>query len=340
MSTLKNEVEHDCLREAAEAHSCGVEAVLPKMKYCDMHCDALTSEGVLQVNKERLVKGECLLQCYAAFIKAREGRFSAAISLADQFDALCKRENYHPVRSFCDIRSDSVNALLTIEEGGAIEGDIEKLEALYRRGVRLMTLTWNYPNEIGYPNFPDYEGLKTGRSSPYAREKVHGLTDFGRQTVERMCELGMIVDVSHGSDRLVTDVAEICRRRGVPFTASHSGAAVICPWARNLEDEQIRLIAECGGIIGLDFCADFTSPDGSAEGQREALLAHARHIIQVGGEDILALGSDFDGIPPNPYLPDPSYMPTFLEMLEKTFGERVAEKIASKNALRLFREVL
>lgn len=310
------------------------------MKYIDLHCDALTIEGVPAVRRKTLEKGNCLLQAFAAFIQDREGRFQRTMELCDKFEALCKSEIYNPVRCFEDIRPDALNALLTIEEGGAIEGDIERLETLYRRGVRLMTLTWNYPNEIGYPNFPDYLGLKIGRSSPYTREKMHGLTDFGRQTVDRMCKLGMIVDVSHGSDRLVTDVAEICMEHGVPFVASHSGAVEICPWARNLEDEQIRLIAECGGVIGLDFCADFTSPDGSAEGQREALLAHARHIVQLGGEDVLALGSDFDGIPTNLYLPDPSYMPTFLIALEKTFGEKVAEKIAIKNALRLLQEVL
>ena len=280
------------------------------------------------------------MQAFAAFVSAKENRFMQAMQLIDKFDALCKEQDYHVVRSFKDVQTDKINALLAVEEGGAIEGDLKKLETLYERGVRLMTLTWNYPNEIGYPNFPDCEGFKTGRISPYTREKERGLTPCGKDAVEKMCQLGMLVDVSHGSDKLVDDVFEICKSRGVPFVASHSGAAAICPWARNLEDKEIRLIAQSGGCIGLDFCADFTSSDASKTGQRTALLAHARHIVNVGGEDVLAIGSDFDGIPQNAYLPDPSAVPNFLQELEKAFGSRITEKIAQKNALRVLETVL
>ncbi len=280
------------------------------------------------------------MQVFAAFIEGRERRFARATELCDKFAELCKTSDFSPVTNFSHVQTGKINALLSVEEGGAIEGDIQKLEALYARGVRLMTLTWNYPNEIGFPNFPDCEGLKSGEISPFSREKERGLTEFGRETAERMIGLGMLIDVSHGSDKLVEDVAEICSKWSVPFLASHSGAAAICPWARNLEDRQIRLIAESGGVVGLDFCTDFTSPDASSEGQRQALLAHARHLIEIGGEDVLSIGSDFDGIPPNAYLPDPSHMPKFLEELEKNFGSRIAEKIACGNALRVLKEVL
>lgn len=330
---------NDCLYQAPAARGMHRTAVLQGMKYIDLHCDALTNEGVMQVTGENLIRGRCLLQCFAAFIHEKSNRFERTIALAEKFNALCEREGFQPVRKGTDIKEGNLNAMLTVEEGGAIEGSLEKLETLYARGVRMMTLTWNYPNEIGFPNFPDYEGLKAGRISPYAREKEHGLTPFGRQAVERMCELKMLVDVSHGSDRLVEDAAGICKEKGTPFVASHSGAAEVCPWARNLEDEQIRLIADCGGVIGLDFCADFTSPDQTPEGQRAALLAHAEHILRIGGEDVLAIGSDFDGIPENPYLKNPAFVPAFLEELTKKFGERIAEKIARENALRVLREI-
>ena len=304
-----------------------------------MHGDALTVEGAASVRGDTLRAGDCHLQFFAAFLREKEGRFAHALALCEKFDKLCRDENFNPVRKASDIRDGVVNALLTVEEGGAIEGSLNKLETLYERGVRLMTLIWNYPNEIGYPSFPDYEGLSGGNSSPYMREKERGLTCFGRETVERMVELGMIVDVSHGSDKLVSDVYEICRRKGT-FVASHSGAAAVCPWARNLEDGQIRMIADCGGVIGLDFCADFLSENISAEGQKEALLVHARHIMNVGGEDVLALGSDFDGIPENAYMKSPAHVPLLLKEFEKNFGGRIAEKIARKNALRVLKEVL
>ena len=304
------------------------------MKYIDLHCDALTVENAC-VTRDTLLEG-VFLQCFAAFISQREGRFSAALALCDKFDGLCKREGFHPVRRFSDIGQGKINALLTVEEGGAIEGDLSKLEELYRRGVRMMTLTWNYPNEIGFPCFPDYEGLKAGLPLS-VREAARGLTPFGFQTVERMGEIGMIVDVSHGSDALVKDVAAISK---VPFVASHSGANEVFSCARNLTDEGIRLIAESGGVVGLDFCADFLSSDLSAEGQREAILAHAKHILDAGGEDVLSLGSDFDGIPENAYMKNPACVPRLLEEFAGVFGERVAEKIAYQNALRVFKEVL
>lgn len=302
------------------------------MYYCDLHCDALTTESALQVTAERLSKGNCLLQCFAAFISARENRFERALALCEKFQTL---KGVHPVTSCSELKEGEVNALLTVEEGGAIEGDLQKLEALYSRGVRMMTLTWNYPNEIGYPAFPDYEGLLAGRSTLKERECSRGLTPFGFQAVERMFALGMITDVSHGSDKLVLDVATFQK----PFVASHSGAREVYDCARNLTREGIRAIADCGGVVGLDFCADFLSDNQTAEGQKEALLRHARAILNAGGEDLLALGSDFDGIPPNPYLPDASCVPKLLGEFERAFGSRITEKIASKNFLRVFKQI-
>lgn len=309
------------------------------MKYCDLHCDALTAEGALQVTKEHLTAGSCFLQCFAAYVSVREGRFSSAIALCDKFDALCKYNGYHAVRRVRETETDKINALLTVEEGGAIEGDLGKLEELYRRGVRMLTLTWNYPNEIGYPNFPDYEGLKAGLIPFSMRETVRGLTPFGMETVAHMNRLGIIVDVSHGSDKLFSGVAELCRAAGKPFVASHSGANSVCSCARNLLDEQIKTLADCGGVVGLDFCADFLSNDQTPGGQREALLAHARAIVKAGGVETLAVGSDFDGIPENPYLKNPSFLPLFFEELEKEFGGAATEKIARKNFLRVFEDV-
>lgn len=301
-----------------------------------MHCDALTCEGAASVTAHSLRAGGALLQCFAAFVRG-EDRFADTLLLCDKFDALCLSEGLHPVRSFSDIEQGQTNALLTVEGGGAIEGDIAKLETLYRRGVRMMTLVWNEPNRLGYPAFPDYQGLSAGNLAE--RETARGLTDVGREAVERMAELKMLADVSHGSDKLFEDVAEICKRKGVPFVASHSGANAVQSCARNLTDFQIRTLADCGGAVGLVFCADFLSRDLSREGQREALLAHARRILSVGGEDVLCLGSDFDGMPPNPYITGPADVPKLLEDFERAFSARVAEKIASGNFLRVFKEI-
>ena len=230
-----------------------------------------------------------------------------------------------------DLKENALNAVLTVEEGAAIEGDLHKLEEFYARGVRMMTLTWNFANRLGFPNLSDYAG---GDTLPNVREGARGLTEFGVSVVERMKELHMIVDVSHGSDALVRDVKHVLK--DTPFVASHSDAASVYDCPRNLRDEEIRAIADSGGIIGLNFCADFLSEDKTKEGQRAAALAHARAILNAGGEDVLALGSDFDGIPENAFLRSPADVPLLLSDFEREFGPRVTEKIAKDNFLRVF----
>lgn len=309
------------------------------MNFIDFHCDALTQTGEHQVTRQTLETGGCLLQCFAAFLDGPERRFERALALCDAFDALCERESYHRVRRYSDLAADKINAVLTVEEGGAVEGDIKKLEALYERGVRMMTLLWNRPNELGYPNFPDYEGLFTGRADFSAREQ-RGLTAFGREVVERMQALGMIVDVSHASDGVFFDAAELSRRAGVPFCASHSGAASVYDCARNLTDEQIKALSDCGGVVGLYFCADFLAAKNEKDTQRAAVLAHARAILHAGGENVLCIGGDFDGIPPNRYLPSPAHLPHLFEDFCDAFGVRIAEKIFCKNALCFLKQTL
>ena len=311
--------------------------------YIDLHCDALTREGVLQVTKSRLRAGGCALQCFAAFVGG--GGRARFLSLADKFDALCKEEGYskYPVPSAassgaaqCDGTAPALPpeggtaAMLTVE-GDALEGELSRLDVLRARGVRVAGFVWNTPTSLGFPNFPDYAGLCAGRVSPYLREERRGLTAFGFAAAERMAELGILADVSHGSDKLFYDVASFRR----PFLATHTGAAEVCPWARNLTRHEIKTLADCGGVAGLCFCADFLSPDASAAGQRAALLAHAKAFLDAGGEDVLAIGSDFDGTAPNAYLPDPSYMPRFLEELSAAIGPRAAEKAAFRNAMRV-----
>ncbi len=297
-----------------------------------MHCDALTATGAPQVTGARLAAGGCLLQCFAAFVE--EGGIARFSSLADKFDVLCEKEGYHRVLCAADVREDAVNVLLT-SEGGAFSS-LKELETLYARGVRMAGFVWNTPTAAGYPNFPDYAGLCAGRVPPSLREGARGLTEFGREAAAFMEERGMIADVSHGSDALFFEIA--ARKR--PFVASHSNAASVQNRARNLTDEQIALLADCGGVAGLNFCADFLSDDGSAEGQRAAIVAHARAILNAGGEDVLAIGSDFDGIPANPFVPDPSGMPRLLALLADEFGMRIAEKAVRDNFLRVVRDVL
>ncbi len=287
------------------------------MKFIDLHCDALTKEGVAVVSEENLRAAGVKVQCFAAFVNGEKGEgFARFLSLADKFERVCKQENFHPIRAFSSL-SAGVNALLTVEGGEAIE-ELSHLDEMKKRGVKTIGLTWNRPNALGFPH-----GEKGG------------LTKFGKACVERMCDRKILPDVAHGSDELVGDVADICKGRGMPFVCSHAGARAAYSCSRNLSDGSIRKIAESGGVVGVYFVAKFLSKDVSAEGQREAIFAHIEHIRKVGGEDVLALGSDFDGAPPNPYIKTPADLPKLAVEVCLRYSYRFAEKFFFRNALRV-----
>lgn len=307
------------------------------MKYCDMHCDTLT-HGIksaqdfihsdMQISLAKLQAGECLLQCFAVFLKKTEGNLlSRALEYIRLFDTL----PVHRVTRVSDIEGNKVNALLTLEEGAIFEGKLENIQKLYEKGVRMSTLTWNFPNELGFPNFdcspPDQ------RLHGLSHQKK-GLTSFGKEAVAYMSELGMITDVSHLSDGGFWDVADILHG---PFVASHSNSRAVQNVVRNLSDEQIRCLADHGGVMGLNFCMDFVSLNRTD--QLDDLLRHAKHIVNVGGLDVLAIGSDFDGIDPPLGLSDCSKMPLLYQTLRKEFSERETEQIFQTNFLRVFQDV-
>jgi membrane dipeptidase len=162
------------------------------------------------------------------------------------------------------------------------------------------------------------------------------LTALGRETLAEMERLGMIVDVSHLSERTFWDVMEATNS---PIVATHSNAYSACKHPRNLTDDQIRVIAESGGFIGLNFCPDFLRLGGEAS--MRDVVRHARHIAEVGGTRVLAVGSDFDGIYNTPKgLEHIGKMGKLATALGRAgFGDAEVEAIANRNFLRVFREV-
>ncbi len=251
------------------------------------------------------------------------------------------------VRTWEDIeenrRAGRVSALLTIEEGGVLQGEISRLDQLREAGVRMMTVTWNYPNGLGYPNrIPEGTEKDFRNYYRFRPETGNGLTAFGKEAVSRMEELGILPDVSHLSDAGIFDVADVVKG---PFVASHSNARALCGCSRNLTDDMIRIIAEHGGVIGLNFCPSFLVEADREEKcftSCEALARHARHIMNVGGREVLALGTDFDGIPKrNLETEDASEMPKLSEyMLSHGFSSSEVEDIFYRNVMRLYRETL
>ena len=212
-------------------------------------------------------------------------------------------------------------AVLTVEGASFLEDDGQaesRLDALADAGVRMVTLTWNGPNALGSGN-----------------DTSHGLTGFGRSCVGELERRGIVVDVSHLNDAGFKDVCATARR---PFAASHSNARAVCGHPRNLADWQLRELADCGGIAGLNFCTQFLT-DRLADPTRDDVLRHVDHVLETAGEDVLALGSDYDGCDVPSWLEPCDRIGALHELLACEFGRDIADKVFFRNARDFFERV-
>lgn len=227
--------------------------------------------------------------------------------------------------------ADEVIALVLHLEGAeAIGPELLELDALYALGLRSIGPVWSRPTIFGHGvpfRFPS-----DGDVGP-------GLTDRGKQLVERCKRLGMVVDNSHLNEKGFWDVAEV----GVPLVATHSNAHAVSPSARNLTDAQLRAIGETGGMVGLNYGTMFLHPNGSAAaaGALDHAMKHLDHMIQIAGENHVGLGSDFDGAPMPEGLKGAGGLPNLrLRMQQAGYGDVLIEKLCHGNWLALLNRVL
>lgn len=228
-----------------------------------------------------------------------------------------------PVLSFQEMeqarQAGKVACLLTVEEGGVCRGQLSLLRTLYRLGVRMLTLTWNYPNELGFPN-----------------GQPGGLTETGAAFLAEMETLGMIPDVSHLGDE---GFWEVCRRAKKPFAASHSCCRALWDHRRNLTDAMLRALGDRGCLVGVNFYAGFLGP--SPVSRFEDLTRHIRHMIDMAGLETVALGSDFDGIDCPLAWEDAGHMDRLIPAMERAgFSPREIEAVCWKNAWEFYRRTL
>lgn len=289
-------------------------------KFFDCHCDTLTKameyrqnlyDNKLHNSIKKLNKFETPVQLFGIWLERQylSSAYSNTLKAIDFFDNQVKKYSEHITTNYSD--TAKLRAILGIEGGEACEGSIEKLQYLYERGIRLMTLTWNYKNEIGC-------GTLSGYNEP--------LTDFGKKVIKEMNRLNMIIDVSHLNDKGFDDVLRLSEK---PFIASHSNAYRICKHKRNLKREQIQAIKDCDGIIGLNLYPVFVDGD---KGTTDAILKHIDYIINITDGKNIALGCDFDGIS---YccqdFPDVSTMDFLYNKIADTFSVKIADNIFFNN---------
>lgn len=323
----------------------------------DLHCDTVWAidqtkdkknayslkKSSLQVDEEKLVRGGYIAQCFATFVPNNgERRLEKCVDMiALYYDELKKCPRLRPAYSYADIiqnqKDGVISAILTIEDGCPIGENFENLEKIYSLGVRMVCLTWNYPNALGYPNID--QSKKIAKADLFTPNTTRGLTDFGKAAVKKMNELGVIIDVSHLSDAGFYDVIKTSEQ---PIVASHSNARAVCKNVRNLTDDMLKKIADVGGMVGATYVNDFVFEDkNGAQDLLDGLILHIRHIKNVAGVDAIALGSDFDGAEKDETLSDASKVPLLVQRLEKEgFITEEIEKITYKNALRVFKNCL
>ncbi len=275
------------------------------------------------------------------------------------------------------IKEKKLAAMLGVEGGHMIENDLSKLEALYKRGMRYMTITWNNSTSWATSAADETASLNPSKGGTLNSEGKKGLTEFGRTVIKRMNELGVMVDVSHVGEQTFWDITKISSK---PIIASHSCVWNLCPHRRNLKDDQIKAIAKSGGVIFLNFYAGFidstfetkrnallqqyqpeidslikqnTQPDYAriitAEKYKDQLLSirpslsvlldHLDYIVKLVGVDHVGMGSDFDGIeaPPLELNGVEDYPLITKALLERGYRKKDIRKILGENFIRVFR---
>ena len=320
------------------------------MKYIDMHCDTILKlrkdkekglrDNDLHLDLLKMRKSNYMLQCFAMFTMFdRENSHEVCLEMIDRFyqELEKNKDLILPVLNYQDIinneKNKKMSAMLTIEEGGATLCKLEHLRNFYRLGVRMITLTWNFQNGIGFPN----KFIKEGEKITTIPDTENGLTEFGIEMVKEMERLGMIIDVSHLSDKGFYDVLKHTTK---PFVASHSNARNVCSHTRNMTDDMILKLAARGGVMGMNYCGAFV--DGETKVSTvKGIVKHIDYIVKLAGIDVMGLGSDFDGIEKEIEIKDASFMYLLYEELKQNgYSEVDIEKIMFRNVLRVFKEVL
>ena len=321
-------------------------------KTIDMHCDTLMRAYFrdkddlftcpeFDLDISRMIKSGMMAQFFAIFVPSAKvyARYEKEYKGDDEYIDKCASIFNHTVQKHADVlakatsakeildnyASHKVSAILTMEDGVAVQGDMNKLDYFHSLGVRALSLTWNYENCFGYPNSKDPEIMQKG------------LKDFGKEAVKHMQEIGMLVDVSHLSDGGFYDVYKLSK---VPFIATHSNARALCNHSRNMTDDMILKLHEKGGVMGINICPDFLDDTpGNKDSKISRLCDMIEHEKEIAGIEVCAIGTDIDGTHGNFEMKGPcDSNKLFDELIRRGFSTSDIEKIAYKNIIRVMNE--
>jgi membrane dipeptidase len=308
--------------------------------HCDTILEVMNHKRTLEkkstfghLDIPRMKEGGIDVQFFAVFIEdiyKPDRALKRTLQLIDCFyremeknqDDILLVTNYNQIEEVNS--AGKIAAILSIEGGEALEGDLGVLRILYKLGVRLLTLTWNQRNRIA-------DGIGESRTGS-------GLTEFGLNVIDEMNDLGMIIDVSHLSE---TGFWDVVKRSKTPIVASHSNCYTLCPHPRNLKDDQIKALADKEGVIGITFVPNFLTQEKRKTTVKD-VVKHIDYLVEKVGVDYVGLGSDFDGTGDLPLgLEGVDKIPNLTEeLIDRGYKEKEIEKILGGNFLRAFKDIV
>lgn len=304
------------------------------MRLVDFHCDTLYkcvtqnidfNDKSLEIQTDDIKNCSNKLQCYAVWLPDEMSCENAERFFFDaqkQLHNECAKYNVKLIKqsdkiSDCFFKYTNT-AVLTVENASALNKKISNVKKFAECGVKIITLTWNGQNALG-----DGAGVKNAK----------GITKFGRLVVEEMEHNNIVVDISHASDSLFYDVAGIAKK---PFVATHSNSRAITNNLRNLTDEQFCKICNCGGIVGINFHNAFLN-DTPDKASVFDILKHTEHFMELGGEECVCFGSDFDGgCLPNDICGSKTMSDIYEMFLKHGYSQKTVDGFFYENALKFF----
>ena len=301
------------------------------MRFFDLHCDTLYEltkheedifKNELNVSISSSLRYKPYLGCFAIWIPDNL-RGEEAFELFEkcssklEFEVQKYSRYFNQIKDLKDLETSLElgypAVILTLEGSGALMGDITKVKYMKEKGVKIITLTWNGSCEAG-------DGIGV--------ENPKGLTYFGKKLLTEMEKYNIIVDVSHASEKLFYDVYQQATK---PFIATHSNSREVCSHKRNLTDNQFKCIKEKKGLVGITFCGSFLSD--SKNSGFDDVIKHTEHFLSLGGEDVVCIGSDFDGAKVPDDLSGLERVEKLYEyFITKNYSEDLLDKIFFSNA--------
>lgn len=303
-------------------------------KIIDTHCDTASElldqrktlknfSGMLNISMMKEYKS--YVQIFAAWIsKESENPKQRAIDILNKAKQEMSENVIKHILSYQDLENtESLGGILAIEDARALCGSLDNVDFFYDFGVRAITLAWNDDNEAtaGVAN----------------TDENAGLTDFGKDVVKKMNQKGMIVDVSHITEKGFWDVVKISK---APVMASHSNCYSICSHRRNLKDDQIKALVASGGIMGINLYPPFLENEPE-KADIVSVMRHIDHALSLGAEDNICLGSDFDGIDSTPKnIKNARDYIKLIDVMKEKYTQDFIDKITHRNFIEFYKKCL